>query len=42
MQAATNRAAFGRTAAERQAQATDADRHARTLDGARREVPPAD
>ena len=35
--ATANRAAFGRTKAERKAAATDAERRARTLDGAKRE-----
>ena len=32
-----NRAAFGRTRLEKEAAEAEADRHARTLDGARRE-----
>jgi hypothetical protein len=36
-QAEANRAAFGRTKAEKQAAAADATRLARTLDGARRD-----
>lgn len=36
-QAAENRAKFGRTKAERAVQSADADRQARTLDGAKRE-----
>lgn len=35
--AATNRAAFGRSKAEREAGAIETARHARTLDGAKRE-----
>jgi hypothetical protein len=36
-QASVNRAAFGRTRAQKQAEQTDADRLARTIDGARLE-----
>lgn len=36
-QAAANRAAFGRTRAEKQAAAADVERRERALDGARRE-----
>jgi hypothetical protein len=39
-QADANRAAFGRTKADKQAAAAEADRLARTLDGARRDGPP--
>lgn len=35
--AAANRAAFGRTKAERDTAAAEADRHARLLDGAKRD-----
>jgi hypothetical protein len=35
--AAANRAAFGRTKAEKQAAKIEAERHARELDGAKRE-----
>lgn len=37
VEAAANRAAFGRTRAEKQADAAEKDRLARTLDGAKRE-----
>ena len=37
VQAATNRVAFGRTAAEKQADMIEAERRERALDGARRE-----
>jgi hypothetical protein len=36
-QAAVNRAAFGRTRAEKQAEAAEIERRARALDGARRD-----
>ena len=39
--AAANRAAFGRTRAQKEADAREAERQARLLDGARREDPPA-
>jgi hypothetical protein len=38
-EAAANRAKFGRTKAERRAQAAETDTLARTLDGARRDGP---